>query len=223
MQLESPKVTKHKILSRFLSTKRYYGPPSPSWFSLSVRKSRCTVSCRLTPPIHFTGCVSSLHPTVERLWNSVLLQSSLQEWSCNSSPVPTSLMSTSPWRRIVLSSVVLRNVSIFQLLVCYVICLKPRSPVFAMIIALGQGTVYVLTGLYGRPSDLGAGICLLLIIQLISASLIVILLDELLQDQCIFNSNQKNSVLVLQCKISLKDKDSKEHVSFIIISTFIIF
>ena len=80
-----------------------------------------------------------------------------------------------------LSLVVLRNVSIFQLLVCYVICLKPRSPVFAMIIALGQGAVYVLTGLYGRPSDLGAGICLLLIIQLISASLIVILLDELLR------------------------------------------
>lgn len=54
-------------------------------------------------------------------------------------------------------------------------------PVFALIISLGQATVYVLTGLYGQPSDLGAGICLLLIIQLISASLIVILLDELLQ------------------------------------------
>ena len=35
--------------------------------------------------------------------------------------------------------------------------------------------------MYGQPSDLGAGICLLLIIQLVSASLIVILLDELLQ------------------------------------------
>ena len=35
--------------------------------------------------------------------------------------------------------------------------------------------------MYGQPRDLGAGICLLLIIQLISASLIVILLDELLQ------------------------------------------
>ena len=41
--------------------------------------------------------------------------------------------------------------------------------------------MYVLTGLYGLPGDLGAGVCLLLIIQLISASLIVILLDELLQ------------------------------------------
>ena len=53
--------------------------------------------------------------------------------------------------------------------------------VFALIISLGQATVYVLTGLYGQPSDLGAGVCLLLIIQLIVASLIVVLLDELLQ------------------------------------------
>ncbi|KAJ7719414.1 SecY subunit domain-containing protein [Mycena metata] len=52
---------------------------------------------------------------------------------------------------------------------------------FALIIALGQGTVHVLTGLYGQPSELGAGVCLLLIIQLVSAAMIVILLDELLQ------------------------------------------
>lgn len=51
----------------------------------------------------------------------------------------------------------------------------------AMIIAFGQATVYVLTGLYGLPADLGAGVCLLLILQLIVAALIVILLDELLQ------------------------------------------
>jgi protein transport protein SEC61 subunit alpha len=53
--------------------------------------------------------------------------------------------------------------------------------VFALIISLSQATVYVLTSLYGQPSDLGASVCLLLIIQLIVASLIVILLDELLQ------------------------------------------
>ena len=41
--------------------------------------------------------------------------------------------------------------------------------------------MYVLTGLYGKPADLGAGVCLLLVLQLIVASLIVILLDELLQ------------------------------------------
>jgi hypothetical protein len=33
--------------------------------------------------------------------------------------------------------------------------------VFALIISLGQATVYVLTGLYGQPSDLSAGISLL--------------------------------------------------------------
>src|SRR6266436_9220492 len=53
--------------------------------------------------------------------------------------------------------------------------------VFALIISLGQATVYVLTGLYGQPRDLGAGVCLLLILQLVFAALLVILLDELLQ------------------------------------------
>ncbi|BEI83091.1 hypothetical protein CcaverHIS002_0309590 [Cutaneotrichosporon cavernicola] len=48
-------------------------------------------------------------------------------------------------------------------------------PVFALIIALGQATVYVLTGLYGAPSSLGAGVCLLLILQLVAASLISII------------------------------------------------
>lgn len=50
-----------------------------------------------------------------------------------------------------------------------------------MIIAFGHATVSVLTGLYGSPSDIGAGVCLLLIIQLVVASLVTMLLDELLQ------------------------------------------
>lgn len=52
--------------------------------------------------------------------------------------------------------------------------------VFALVIAFGQAIVYVLSGLYGPPKELGAGVCLLLILQLVAASLIVILLDELL-------------------------------------------
>ncbi|PPQ86056.1 hypothetical protein CVT25_002237 [Psilocybe cyanescens] len=44
-----------------------------------------------------------------------------------------------------------------------------------------QSTVYMLTGLYGEPSALGAGTCLLIIIQPIVAVLIVIIVDELLQ------------------------------------------
>lgn len=54
------------------------------------------------------------------------------------------------------------------------------SAVFALIISLGQAMVYVATGLYGQPKDLGAGVCLLLVLQLVAASSIVILLDELL-------------------------------------------
>lgn len=41
--------------------------------------------------------------------------------------------------------------------------------------------VYVLTGLYGQPADLGAGVCVLLVVQLCLSGLIVVLLDELLQ------------------------------------------
>jgi len=52
--------------------------------------------------------------------------------------------------------------------------------VFALIISLGQATTHVLTGLYGPPSELGVGVCVLLIVQLVGAAMIVILLDELL-------------------------------------------
>lgn len=34
-----------------------------------------------------------------------------------------------------------------------------------MIITIGQSIVYVMTGMYGDPSEMGAGICLLIIIQ----------------------------------------------------------
>ena len=40
--------------------------------------------------------------------------------------------------------------------------------------------VYVLTGMYGDPSQMGTGICCLIVIQLFVAGLIVLLLDELL-------------------------------------------
>ena len=52
---------------------------------------------------------------------------------------------------------------------------------FGMVITVGQAIVYVMTGMYGDPSDIGAGVCLLIIIQLFVAGLIVLLLDELLQ------------------------------------------
>ena len=34
-----------------------------------------------------------------------------------------------------------------------------------MIITIGQAIVYVMTGMYGDPSEMGAGICLVIIIQ----------------------------------------------------------
>jgi len=52
---------------------------------------------------------------------------------------------------------------------------------FGMVITVGQAIVYVMTGMYGEPAELGAGVCLLIIIQLFCAGLIVLLLDELLQ------------------------------------------
>lgn len=43
--------------------------------------------------------------------------------------------------------------------------------VFGMIITIGQAIVYVMTGMYGDPSEMGAGICLLIIIQVITKRL----------------------------------------------------
>ena len=49
--------------------------------------------------------------------------------------------------------------------------------VFGMVFTLGQGIVYVMTGMYGEPSDSGAGVCLLIVIQLFVAGLIVLLVS----------------------------------------------
>lgn len=58
---------------------------------------------------------------------------------------------------------------------------QTAQKLFAILLAVGQATVYVLTGMYGPPSSLGTGVCLLLVLQLVFAGIIVILLDELLQ------------------------------------------
>lgn len=58
---------------------------------------------------------------------------------------------------------------------------QTAQKLFAILLAVGQATVYVLTGMYGPPSSLGVGVCLLLVLQLVFAGIIVILLDELLQ------------------------------------------
>src|SRR6202012_1745771 len=58
---------------------------------------------------------------------------------------------------------------------------QTAQKLLAIIISFDQSCVYVLTGLYGPPSELGAGICVLLVVQLLTAAIIVVLLDELLQ------------------------------------------
>lgn len=47
---------------------------------------------------------------------------------------------------------------------------------------LGQALVQVLSGFYGDPNEIGAGVCLLLIMQLFIAGVLIILLDELLEN-----------------------------------------
>lgn len=53
--------------------------------------------------------------------------------------------------------------------------------VFALIWTFGMAIVQVVSGTYGSPADLGLGICLILVLQLMISGIIVILLDELLQ------------------------------------------
>lgn len=58
---------------------------------------------------------------------------------------------------------------------------QTAQKLLAILLAVGQATVYVLTGMYGPPKSLGSGVCLLLVLQLVFAGIVVILLDELLQ------------------------------------------
>lgn len=53
--------------------------------------------------------------------------------------------------------------------------------VFGMFITIGQGMVYVYSGMYGDFSDLGYGNAFLLVAQLVFAGVLVIVWDELLQ------------------------------------------
>jgi len=52
---------------------------------------------------------------------------------------------------------------------------------FGMLVGIGQGTAYVLSGMYGDLSDLGISSSVAIVVQLFMAGVIVIVLDELLQ------------------------------------------
>jgi len=58
---------------------------------------------------------------------------------------------------------------------------KGASKLLGLVITIGQAVVYVMSGMYGDPADIGAGICLLLVVQLVIAGMIVLLLDELME------------------------------------------
>ena len=51
---------------------------------------------------------------------------------------------------------------------------------FGILITVGEAVAYVYSGQYGRPAELGTGNCLLIMLQLITAGMVVLTLDELL-------------------------------------------
>lgn len=138
------------------------------------------------------GCQSNAVPFVPQVlwWSWVSRLLSPQGLSCNCWLVPKSLKWETP-PRTEPSSMELRNVGLlltlpvsegFESILVYPLCNTHSrvhwhsfcppfclfvclSAVFGMIITIGQAIVYVMTGMYGDPSEMGAGICLLIIIQ----------------------------------------------------------
>jgi len=83
-----------------------------------------------------------------------------------------------------------------------------------MVITIGQAIVYVASGMYGNPHEIGAGICLLIVIQLVVAGLIVLLLDELLQVFFL-----KNFTFLI--KTLRKAMDLAQEFPFLLLQTFV--
>jgi protein transport protein SEC61 subunit alpha len=54
--------------------------------------------------------------------------------------------------------------------------------VLGLLITVGQAVVYVWTGMYGDPKELGAVNCVLIVLQLFIAGLMVMLIDNMLQN-----------------------------------------
>ncbi len=52
---------------------------------------------------------------------------------------------------------------------------------FGILITVGEAIAYVVSGMYGDLNTLGAGNAILIIMQLVTAGLVVLILDELLQ------------------------------------------
>ena len=52
---------------------------------------------------------------------------------------------------------------------------------FGILITVGEAIAYVVSGMYGDLNTLGAGNAILIILQLVTAGMVVLILDELLQ------------------------------------------
>lgn len=59
-------------------------------------------------------------------------------------------------------------------------CSKTAEAVLGLIITVGQAIVYVYTGMYGDPSEIGVTNCVLIVVQLFVAGVLVLLLDNML-------------------------------------------
>lgn len=86
---------------------------------------------------------------------------------------------------------------------------------FGMVITIGQAIVYVMTGMYGDPSEIGAGVCLLIIIQLFVAGLIVLLLDELLQKGSLNSKKLFKSIDTFYLSILINRQDMVLDLEFL--------
>ncbi|EDR27138.1 protein transport protein Sec61 subunit alpha isoform B, putative [Entamoeba dispar SAW760] len=65
---------------------------------------------------------------------------------------------------------------------------EASQKLFGLLMTLGQGIAYIMSGMYGDPSELGFFNCCLILLQLFVAGLIVLLLDELLSNGYGFGS-----------------------------------
>ncbi|CAG0914421.1 unnamed protein product [Notodromas monacha] len=60
------------------------------------------------------------------------------------------------------------------------ILFNAAQKLFAVVLIIGQAVVYVATGMYGNPQEMGLGTSAILVIQLYMGGMIVLLLDEVL-------------------------------------------
>ncbi|KAL7712928.1 Protein transport protein Sec61 subunit alpha isoform B [Entamoeba marina] len=65
---------------------------------------------------------------------------------------------------------------------------EASQKLFGLLMTIGQGLAYIMSGMYGDPSELGLFNCCLILAQLFVAGLVVLLLDELLSNGYGFGS-----------------------------------